>query len=57
VRTFFGLLFLLPCLVTGYWWQQNGLRWEGADYAITAILFLFFGLPCGLIAAWLLLRR
>ena len=57
MRTFFGLLFLLPCLVTGYWWQQNGLRWEGADYAITAILFLFFGLPCGLIAAWLLLRR
>jgi hypothetical protein len=57
VRTFLGLLFLIPCLVTGYWWQKDGLHWEGADHAMYAIAFLFFGLPCGLIAAWLLLRR
>ena len=56
MRTFFGLLFLLPCVVTAYWWERQGFPWEG-ERAMYAIVFIFFGLPCGIIGALLLLWR
>ncbi len=54
-RSIFGLFFLLPFVVTGYWWQRHGFPIEG-EAAMYAIVFLFFGLPCGLVGAWLLFK-
>jgi hypothetical protein len=51
-----ALLFLLPFLVTLYWWSEAGFERSGSHWTTAYRIFLLIGLPSGLSALLLFWR-